>query len=322
MTGEEYYSTIYTVKESPLERGVIWVGANDGPVSVTRDAGKTWQRVTPPGIGPGGRVQTVEPSPHRRGKAYVSILRYQLGDWRPYAFRTTDYGKTWTRITTGSNGIPADWPVRVVREDPTREGLLYAGTEYGLFISFDDGAHWQAFQQNLPVTPVTDIAVYRNDLALSTMGRGFWMLDDLSPLHQLTPAAGGGAGASVSAPGRAPAPLFDTPELGPAIRMHPRPGMNIDYSLAGACQRAGEAGHPGGSGRRAAELHQRRTAVPAASRVMASRRTAPVPLGLCPPGPDGRRRAGRVPRAPGSPPGSLPGRLTVGIGPRPSRSAC
>lgn len=231
ITGEEYYSTIYTVKESATEPGVIWVGANDGPVSVTRDAGKTWQRVTPAGMGPGGRVQTVEPSPIRRGKAYVSILRYQLDDWQPYAFRTTDYGKSWTRITTGSNGIPADVPVRVVREDPSREGLLYAGTEYGLYVSFDDGTTWQSFQRNLPVTPVTDIGVHQKDLVLSTMGRGFWILDDLSPLHELN-ATLVSARAHLFQPRDALRLRYSPPSIGPGDPVHPGPGMNIDYSLA------------------------------------------------------------------------------------------
>ncbi|MEZ4457090.1 MAG: hypothetical protein R2882_11160 [Gemmatimonadales bacterium] len=192
ITGEEYYSTIYAVQESRLEPGAIIVGANDGPVHITRNAGRTWDKVTPAGLPPGGRVQNVEWSPHRRGKAYVAVYRYLLGDFQPYIFRTTDYGKTWTRLTTGSNGIPNDFPTRVVREDPSREGLLYAGTEFGLFVSTDDGANWGSFQQNLPVTPVTDILVHQKDLVLSTMGRSFWILDDLSPLHQ---AAGSGPAA-------------------------------------------------------------------------------------------------------------------------------
>lgn len=185
ITGEEFYSTIYAVRESPLEKGLIWVGANDGPIHVTRDGGKTWANVTPKDLPPGGRVQTVEPSPHRSGKAYVAVYRFLLNDWQPYIYRTEDYGGTWTRLTTGRNGIPEDFPTRVVREDPDREGLLYAGTEFGMFISFDDGAHWQSFQLNLPVTPVTDIKVYRQDLVLSTMGRSFWILDNITPLHQL-----------------------------------------------------------------------------------------------------------------------------------------
>jgi len=114
------------------------------------------------------------------------VLRYQLGDFQPYIYRTDDYGKTWTRLTTGSNGLPADQPTRVVREDPSRQGLLYAGTEFGMFVSFDNGARWQPFQLNLPATPVTDLKVFRQDLVLSTQGRGFYILDDLAPLHQLT----------------------------------------------------------------------------------------------------------------------------------------
>ena len=186
ITGEEFYSTLYAVRESPIEKGLIWVGANDGPIHVTRDGGEHWTKVTPPDLPPFGRVQTVEPSPHRASKAYVAVLRYQLGDWEPYLYRTDDYGKTWTRLTTGGNGIPADSPTRVVREDPDREGLLYAGTEFGMFVSFDDGTHWQSLQLNLPATPVTDIKVHLKDLVLSTMGRSFWILDNLTPLHQLT----------------------------------------------------------------------------------------------------------------------------------------
>ena len=185
ITGEEFYSTIYTVRESPIEKGLIWVGANDGPVHVTRDAGKTWEKVTPPDMPPGGRIQNIEPSPHRANKAYFAGYRYLLGDWKPYIYRTNDYGKTWTKLTTGTNGIPNDSPTRVVREDPDREGLLYAGTEFGLYVSFDDGGHWQSLQQNLPATPITDIKVHKKDLVISTMGRSFWIMDDLSPLHQI-----------------------------------------------------------------------------------------------------------------------------------------
>ena len=184
ITGEENYSTIYSIRESTLKKGVIWVGANDGPVHVTRNSGKKWKNVTPKGLPPGGRVDAVEPSPHKPGKAYMAVLRYQLGDWKPYIYRTTNYGKTWTLLTDGKNGIPIDYPTRVVREDPDREGLVFAGTEFGLFVSFDDGESWKSFQQDLPITPVTDIKVYRKDLAVSTMGRGFWVVDDISPLHQ------------------------------------------------------------------------------------------------------------------------------------------
>ena len=187
VTGEEFYSTLYAIAESPLEKGVIWTGANDGPFHITRNNGKTWADITPKDLPSGGRVQYIEPSPHRRGSAYFAVYRWLLGDYQPYIYRTDDYGKTWKRLTDGKNGIPADWPTRVVREDPDREGLLYAGTEFGMFISFDDGAHWQSFQLNLPNVPVTDIKIHHKDLVVSTQGRAFWILDNVSSLHQLTP---------------------------------------------------------------------------------------------------------------------------------------
>jgi photosystem II stability/assembly factor-like uncharacterized protein len=187
VTGEEFYSTLYAITESPLEKGVIWTGSNDGPFHVTRNNGKTWANVTPKDLPPGGRVQFIEASPHRKGSAYFAVYRWLLGDYQPYIYRTDDYGKTWTRLTTGKNGIPADWPTRVVREDPDREGLLYAGTEFGMFISFDNGSQWRKFQLNLPNVPITDIKVHRNDLIVSTQGRAFWILDNITLLHQLTP---------------------------------------------------------------------------------------------------------------------------------------
>ena len=185
VTGEEYYSTIYSIRESPLQEGLIWVGANDGPVHVTLDGGKNWQNVTPSIIPGGGRVDCVEPSPLDPKKAYIAVLRYQLGDWKPYTLRTKDSGASWELLTNGRNGIPDDHPVRVVREDPQHAGVLYAGTEFGMFISFDDGANWQPFQQNLPVTPITDIKVHRGDLLVSTMGRSFWIMDDLNSVDEV-----------------------------------------------------------------------------------------------------------------------------------------
>ena len=192
VTGEEFYSTLYAITESPLERGVIWTGANDGPFHITRDNGKTWTNITPKDLPTGGRVQYIEASPHRKGSAYYATYRYLLGDYQPYIYRTDDYGKTWTRLTNGKNGIPADWPTRVVREDPDREGLLYAGTEFGMFLSLDNGAHWQPFQLNMPNVPITDIKVHRMDLVVSTQGRAFWILDNISVLHQLTPQVAAG----------------------------------------------------------------------------------------------------------------------------------
>lgn len=185
ITGEEFYSTLYSLRESPLQAGVIWAGSNDGPIHVTLDGGESWEDVTPGGLPPGGRVDSVDPSPHDPAAAYVSVLRYQLGDWKPYVYKTENYGQRWRLLTNGRNGIPEDYPVRVVREDPVRQGLLYAGTEYGLFVSFDDGGTWRSFQQNLPITPVTDLKVHRGDLAISTMGRAFWVLDNITTLRQL-----------------------------------------------------------------------------------------------------------------------------------------
>lgn len=184
ITGEEYYSTLYSIRESPLQEGLIWTGSNDGLVYVTKDGGQAWSNVTPAMLPKGGRVDAVEPSAHNPAKAYIAVLRYQLGDDKPYIYKTSDFGKNWELLSNGKNGIPDDFPTRVVREDPVRAGLLYAGTDAGLFISFDDGQNWKPFQQNLPITPVTDIKIFRGDLLLSTMGRSFWILDNITSLRQ------------------------------------------------------------------------------------------------------------------------------------------
>jgi photosystem II stability/assembly factor-like uncharacterized protein len=221
VTGEEFYSTLYAITESPLEKGVIWTGSNDGPFHVTRDNGKTWTNVTPKDLETGGRVQYIDASPHRRGSAYFAVYRYLLGDYAPYIYKTDDYGKTWTRLTDGKNGIPADTPTRVVREDPNRQGLLYAGTEFGMFISFDNGAHWQPFNLNLPQVPITDIKVFHKDLVVSTQGRAIWILDNLTPLHQIA-LGDWPAGAS----------RLITPRDGYRTRVSPQLlGPQIDYYL-------------------------------------------------------------------------------------------
>jgi photosystem II stability/assembly factor-like uncharacterized protein len=234
VTGEEFYSTLYAIRESPLQKGLIWTGANDGPVYVTRDDGVHWTNVTPKDLPPGGRVQNIEPSPHRAGSAYIAVYRYLLGDFQPYIYRTDDYGKTWTRLTDGTNGIPNDDPTRVVREDPDREGLLYAGTEFGMFISFDNGAHWEPFQLNLPVTPITDIRVHHEDLVLATQGRSFWILDDLTPLHQWSDRIAA-ARAHLFAPRAAYRARYGGFGFGgradPAEPQYPPPGAMIDYYL-------------------------------------------------------------------------------------------
>lgn len=185
VTGEEFYSTLYAITESPHEAGVIWTGANDGPVHITRDNGKTWTDVTPTDLEKGGRVAWIEASPHRPGSAYFATYRYLLGDYAPYIYKTDDYGATWTKLTNGNNGIPGDSPTRAVREDPDREGLLYAGTEFGLYISFNNGVSWQPFNLNMPQVPINQILVHDKDLIVATQGRGNWILHNLTALHAM-----------------------------------------------------------------------------------------------------------------------------------------
>jgi photosystem II stability/assembly factor-like uncharacterized protein len=183
--GAETFTTIYAVTPSPHDARTIWVGTDDGRLHITRDDGKHWANITPPGLPPLATINRIEVSPHAPGRAFVAAYRYKLDDFTPYVFRTDDHGRTWTRIADGRNGIPANHPVRVVREDQERRGLLYAGTEFGLFVSFDDGARWQSLQLNLPASPVMDLKVHRGDLAVATQGRSFWILDDLGPLREL-----------------------------------------------------------------------------------------------------------------------------------------
>ena len=192
-TGVELYTTIFAFEESPHAAGELWVGTDDGRVHLSRDNGATWQEITPPDMPEEGTVNTIDLSAHAPGRAFVAVYKYREADFRPYLFRTDDYGQSWDRLTDGDNGIPDDHFVRVVREDPDRRGLLYAGTEFGLYVSFDDGAHWQSLQLNLPVTPITDMVVHEQDLVVATQGRSFWILDDLTPLHQLTDAVAGAA---------------------------------------------------------------------------------------------------------------------------------
>jgi photosystem II stability/assembly factor-like uncharacterized protein len=184
-TGVEVFNTIFALTPSPHTPGTIWVGSDDGRVHVTQDDGESWTDITPPGMPQFGTVNRIEVSPHQAGRAFVAVQRYRMDDWRPYIFQTDDFGESWDLLTDGTNGIPEDHWVRVVREDTEVKGLLYAGTEFGAFVSFDDGTHWQPLQMNLPATPVTDMKVHRGDLVLSTQGRSFWILDDVTPLREL-----------------------------------------------------------------------------------------------------------------------------------------
>jgi photosystem II stability/assembly factor-like uncharacterized protein len=179
--GGEVYHTIAYLAESPHDAQTLWTGSDDGLVHVTQDGGSNWKNVTPAEIGE-ALVNSVEVSPHDPGTAYLAVTRYKFNDFIPHIFKTTNYGESWERLV---DGIEEEAFVRVIREDPERKGLLYAGTETGLYISFNGGQEWQPFQLNLPVVPITDLQVHRNDLIAATQGRAFWVLDDLTPLHQL-----------------------------------------------------------------------------------------------------------------------------------------
>ncbi|MFM1879333.1 MAG: hypothetical protein RLZZ241_2199 [Bacteroidota bacterium] len=184
-TGAEFYSNLFVIAESPQEPGVIWVGSDDGLLHITRDDGNTWENITPPAlISPElNMFNCIDPSPFAKGTAYVAASAYKFGDYTPYLYKTTDYGKTWKVI---NKGIPNTHYTRAIRSDKVRQGLLYAGTEWGMYVSFDDGESWRPFQLNLPITSIRDLHVRDNDLIAATHGRSFWMIDDLTPLQQLT----------------------------------------------------------------------------------------------------------------------------------------
>jgi photosystem II stability/assembly factor-like uncharacterized protein len=181
-TAVEYYCTIFAVAESPYEKDLIMAGSDDGLLHITRDGGKNWTKLSVTGMPEWTLINSVDFTPHEKGAAYVAATSYKSGDYKPYLFKTKDYGKTWTKIT---DGIDANHFTRVVRTDLKRQGLLYAGTEFGMYISFDDGASWKPFQLNLPIVPITDLTIKNDNLIAATQGRSFWLIDDLTPLHQL-----------------------------------------------------------------------------------------------------------------------------------------
>lgn len=224
-TSVEYYGTVFTVAESPKKRGVIWAGSDDGLIHVTQDSGKTWMNVTPPQMPKWGLVSMIEPSPFDAATAYAAVDNHENDDYAPYAYKTTDFGKTWTSITAGA---PRNTFFRVIREDQKQRDLLYAGTESGVLVSFDGGGRWQSLQNNLPITPVHDIAWKENDLVIATHGRGFWVLDDLSPIQQIAKDRSEGMrlfqpkdAISVSFGGRG----------GPTAGANPPSGLVVNYYL-------------------------------------------------------------------------------------------
>lgn len=235
----EYGSVVFSIAESPIEKGVIWAGTNDGLVQVTRDGGKAWTNVTPniAGLPPFGTVGSVEPSRHAPGTAYIAVDFHQVGGFDPHLYRTTDYGRTWRKIVAGIPQGPLSY-THVLREDPSRRGLLYAGTENGLYVSFDDGGTWMALQLNMPRAPVhwIDVQAHFGDLVVGTYGRGIYILDDLSPIRQFTPEV-------ASAPSHLFAPRQtyrfrtqnrrDLAYSGPTRGENPAYGAFVNYWLSG-----------------------------------------------------------------------------------------
>ncbi|MGB5500515.1 MAG: glycosyl hydrolase, partial [Maribacter sp.] len=224
--GGENYNTIMYLVESPHEKGVLWAGSDDGLIHITKDGGQNWDNVTPPNLLE-GIVNSIEVSPHDPATAYVAVMGYKSMDLKPYIFKTADYGTTWSKITSGITGEHTF--VRVVREDKKRKGLLYAGTETGLFISLDDGQNWQHFQLNLPVVPINDLIIQDNDLVIATAGRSFWILDDVAAIQNIdTP--------------KQPIKIFkpkdtyrifggSTDKPVPGLGQNPKSGVTFDYYL-------------------------------------------------------------------------------------------
>ena len=236
-TSIEYYGTIFTAMESPAQAGTIWTGSDDGLIQLSRDGGKNWSNMTPPtSIMPEWiQINSIDASPHDPATLYVAATMYKWDDNRPYLYKTSDYGKTWKKITTG---IPETAFTRVIREDPNKRGLLYAGTETGMYVSFDNGDHWQSLQLNLPVVPITDLAIQKREkeLVVATQGRSFWILDDLPLLHQMMDAGGLSAAGetrlykpkeSYRMPGGGGAPLPASATVG----RNPPNGVVVYYSL-------------------------------------------------------------------------------------------
>jgi photosystem II stability/assembly factor-like uncharacterized protein len=224
-TSVEYYGTVFALAESPRDAQVLWAGSDDGLVHVTRDGGKSWTNVTPKGLAEWSRVSQIDASPHDAGTAWLAVNRYQLDDYRPYAYVTTDYGQTWRSMAAG---LPADSFVRVVREDPVRRGLLFAGTETGVHVSFDAGASWQPLQRNLPVVPITDLIVKDADVVVATQGRSFWSLDDIAALRESKPELASAAAHLFQV---SPAYRFGGAEGRGAVGKNPAYGARIRYLL-------------------------------------------------------------------------------------------
>ena len=226
MTSVEYYDTIFALAESPLKKGMLWAGTDDGLVQLSMDDGQTWSPITPKQLPEWSMISIIDPSAHDAGTAYIAVDRHKLDDYRPYIYKTSDYGKAWSFIVSG---IPEGAYVHAVREDPKRKGLLYAGTEIGVFFSLDDGGHWNSLQLNLPTAPVHDLVIKNNDLVVATHGRSFWVLDDIVPLRQMDSAT---ANQEMLLFSPQPAYRLHYPgevDRGRPVGENPPPGAVIDY---------------------------------------------------------------------------------------------
>ncbi|HEV8525126.1 MAG TPA: hypothetical protein VGQ71_11540 [Terriglobales bacterium] len=234
-TTVEYYDTIFTAVESAKQKGLLWVGSDDGLAHISTDSGANWSNITPKGLPEWSRVTLIEVSPHDAATAYLSADRHELDDFAPYIYKTADYGNTWTKITTG---LPDGAYVRAVREDPTRRGLLFAGTKLGIFVSFDDGAHWQTLRGNLPPAPIADLVIKDDDLVVATHGRSFWVLDDISPLRQWN-AQIAAADIHLFAPGTTYRIQVEDPQVRPHLPLgkNPPSGAIIYYELKKAIKK-------------------------------------------------------------------------------------
>jgi len=232
-TGVEYYDVIFAVAESPLQKDLLWVGTDDGLVHLTRDGGKAWTKITPREMPEWSMVNLIDPSPHDAAAAYMAVDRHKFDDFRPYIYKTGDFGKSWTKITAG---LPENAYVHAVREDPKKHGVLYAGTEIGIFVSFNDGGHWMPLQLNLPVTPIHDLVVHGDDLVVATHGRSFWILDDLGPLRQFDRSLAGAEVHLYTPPLTYRARMGHANPRGRPVGENPPDGAMLSYYLKSAPQ--------------------------------------------------------------------------------------
>jgi photosystem II stability/assembly factor-like uncharacterized protein len=231
ITSVEYYDTVFALAESPKQKDLLWAGTDDGLVQVTSDGGKNWRNVTPKGMPEWSTISIIDPSPHTAGTAYAAVDRHRLDDFKPYVYRTADFGATWTMI---AGNLPAGAYVHAVREDPVRKGLLFAGTELGVWVSFDDGGKWSDLKLNMPPAPIQDLIVKGDDLAVATNGRAFWILDDMTPLRQEGPQVTAGDAFLFAPQTTVRIAMNESIDRRTWVGLNPTGGATLDYWLKSA----------------------------------------------------------------------------------------